>query len=81
MKDCDPKVPNLEDIEVHETAQWVDQQLDRIEQLVRENGADEDMLEAISYLRDENDRWSEPGIQSLAHSGKLSLIGGDGITH
>ncbi|MCK9541327.1 MAG: cytochrome P450 [Novosphingobium sp.] len=81
MKNRDPKIPKLEDIEEHETAQWLDQQLDRIEQLIRENGADEDMLEAISYLRDENDQWFAPDIQGLAQSGKLSLIDDDDVTH
>lgn len=81
MTDSDRKIPNLEAIEGHETGQWLKEQLDRIEQLVRDNGGDDEMLEAISFLREENDQWAEPDVQSLAQSEKLSLTGGSNPSH
>lgn len=73
--------PSLDEIEEYETAQWLGEQLDRIERLVREHGNDDEMLEAISLLREESSRWVAPDIEDLARSGRLSLSNDDGNTH
>jgi hypothetical protein len=54
---------SLDDIEETETSMWLQEQLNRIEELVLEHGADDEMLEAIEYLIIENDeRWISPEI-------------------
>lgn len=73
--------PSLDEIEEYETAQWLGEQLDRIERLVREHGNDDEMLEAIGLLREESSRWVAPDIENLARSGRLSLSNDDGNTH
>lgn len=73
MSNTDRRAPTLEDIEEHETARWLDEQLGRIESLIREHGADDEMLEAICYLRDENDRWTIPRVEELERTGLLAL--------
>ena len=73
--------PSLDEIEEYETAQWLGEQLDRIERLVREHGNDDEMLEAISLLREESSRWVAPDSEDLARSGRLSLSNDDGNTH
>ena len=73
MNNVDRRAPTLESIEAHETARWLDEQLDRIEALVREHGADDDMLEAINYLRDENGQWATSDVGELERAGLLTL--------
>lgn len=80
MTNADRRAPTLEDIEVHETARWLDEQLDRIEALVREHGGDNDMLEAISYVRDENGQWVTSDVEELERAGLLTLSD-DGAAH
>jgi len=55
MNDTGRQAIALDDIEEHETACWLGEQFDRSEHLVREHGGDDEMLEAIRYLRDENE--------------------------
>jgi len=58
---------SLEDIEETQTSLWVGQQLDRIHDFLVEYGADSEMLDAIKFLRDDNDSWINPKIaESLA---------------
>lgn len=80
MNDVGRQTITLDDIEEHETARWIDEQLDRIERLVREHGADDEMLEAISYLREDNASWVSPEVEELDRSGRLLVPreGGDG---
>lgn len=73
MNNTDRQAPTLEDIEEHETALWIDEQLGRIEALVRTHGGDDEMLEAISYLRNENDRWPIPQVDEMERAGLLTL--------
>lgn len=73
MNNTDRQAPTLEDIEEHETALWIDEQLGRIEALILEHGADDEMLEAIRYLREENDRWSIPQVEEMEQAGLLTL--------
>lgn len=80
MNNTDRQAPTLEDIEEHETALWIDEQLGRIEALILEYGADDEMLEAISYLREENDRWSIPQVEEMEQAGLLTLSD-DGAAH
>ena len=80
MNNTDRQAPTLEDIEEHETALWIDEQLGRIEALILEHGADDEMLEAISYLREENDRWSIPQVEEMEQAGLLTLSD-DGAAH
>lgn len=65
MNDVGRQTITLDDIEEHETARWIDEQLDRIERLVREHGADDEMLEAISYLREDNKSWVPSKVEEL----------------
>lgn len=81
MNNADRKVPSLDDIEAHETVQWINEQLGRIEGLVREHGSDEEMLEAIAYLRDENDRWDVPEVEELSKSARLFLSNSGDANH
>jgi len=78
MSNIDRQALTLEDIEEHESARWLDEQFGRIEALVREHGADDEMLEAISYLREENDRWAVSNVEDLDRSGRLTLPDDDG---
>lgn len=73
MSNADRRAPTLEDIEEHETTRWLDEQLDRIETLVREHGGDDEMLEAIDYLREENQRWTVSTVEELDRAGRLTL--------
>lgn len=60
MSIANRELPSLEDIEQYHIARWVEEQLGRLELLVRENGADDEMLRLIEYLLDENERWDIP---------------------
>jgi len=81
MNDVGRRKITLDDIEEHETARWIDEQLDRIERLVREHGADDEMLEAIQYLRDENEWWTSPDVEELDRSGRLLVPREGGDSH
>lgn len=61
----------LVDIEQHMTGKWVEEQLGRLELLVREHGGDDEMLAVIEFLRDENDWWAVPQVEELDRSGRL----------
>jgi len=54
MSNMDRQTPTLVDIEQHMTGKWVEEQLGRLELLVREHGGDDEMLAVIEFLRDEN---------------------------
>lgn len=41
--------------------------------MVNENGADEDLLNLIAFLREENDRWEDSDMEELDRSGVLFL--------
>lgn len=73
MSYTDRQAPNLDDIEQHMTGKWVSEQLDRLERLVRENGADDELLDVIAFLRDENDRWAVSHVEELDRAGLLAL--------
>jgi len=81
MNDVGRQTITLDDVEEHETARWLDEQLDRIERLVREHGADDEMLEAIQYLRDENEWWASPDVEELDRSGALLMPREGGVSH
>ena len=81
MNDVGRRKITLDDVEEHETARWIDEQLDRIERLVREHGADDEMLEAIQYLRDENEWWTSPDVEELDRSGRLLVPREGGDSH
>jgi hypothetical protein len=61
----------LEDIEEAETTLWIEQQLNRIHACLSEYGADDDMLKAVDYLLEENDRWLDPQIADDLRAGRL----------
>lgn len=81
MNDVGRQTITLDDIEEHETARWLDEQLDRIERLVREHGADDEMLEAISYLREDNASWVPSEVEELDRSGRLLVPRERGDSH
>jgi hypothetical protein len=51
---------SLDDIEETETSLWLLEQLNGIQKLLEEHGADDEMLEAVEYLIEDNDRWIDP---------------------
>ena len=53
---------SLDDIEETETSMWLLEQLNRIQKLLVEHGTDDEMLEAVEYLIEDNDRWISPEI-------------------
>ena len=53
---------SLDDVEETETALWLFEQLNRIQELLVQHGADDEMLEAAEYLIEDNDRWISPEI-------------------
>lgn len=74
MKEADRPGLTLDAIEDYETCEWLNEQLDRLEQLVRDNGEDDEMLEAISFLREENNEWWTPSdVEQMARSGQLRM--------
>ncbi len=54
----------LDDIEETKTCLWVFEQLNRIQKLLVEHGADDEMLEAVEYLIEDNERWISPEIEA-----------------
>lgn len=81
MNDGGRQTITLDDIEEHETVRWLDEQLDRIERLVREHGADDEMLEAISYLREDNASWVSSEVEELDRSSRLLVPHEGGDSH
>lgn len=81
MNDVGRQTIALDDIDEHETARWLDEQFDRIERLVREYGADDEMLEAISYLREDNASWVSSEVEELDRSGRLLVPREGGDSH
>ena len=67
------RVLTLSDIEQHEIVKWVSDQLRRLEQLVIENGSDEELLRVVEYLQDDNDRSRISYVEKLVRSGALFL--------
>ncbi len=59
---------SLDEIEETETSLWLLEQLKRIQKLVEEHGADDEMLEAIEYLIEDNDRWISSEIETAMGS-------------
>jgi hypothetical protein len=54
---------SLGDIEETETSLWLHEQLNRIQKLLVEHGADVEMLDAVEYLIEDNNGWINPEIQ------------------
>jgi hypothetical protein len=81
MSNTDRQTPTLVDIEQHMTGKWVEEQLARLELLVREQGGDDEMLDVIEFLRDENDWWAVTQMEELDRSGRLSLPDESGARH
>lgn len=81
MSNIDRQTPTLVDIEQHITGKWVEEQLGRLELLVREHGGDDEMLGVIEFLRDENDGWAVTQVEELDRSGRLSLSDDSGARH
>lgn len=59
---------SLADIEETETSLWLLEQLNRIQKLLVEHGADDELLEAVEYLIEDNDQWVSPKIEALLGS-------------
>ena len=67
-KDPTTKSYALNEIEETETSLWIHGQLNRIHQLIVENGADDEMLDAVNYLIEDNKGWINPEIAELLGS-------------
>jgi hypothetical protein len=65
------RTPSLVDIEETQTSLWVAEQLNRIHAFLVEHSADTEMLDAVEYLREDNERWIDPNIAEDLRSGKL----------
>ena len=57
--------PSLQEIEEAETWLTAREWLDRLEALVRANGSDPEMLEAVEYFREVNNDWGLPDDEIL----------------
>jgi hypothetical protein len=65
------RTSSLEDIAEAEATLWIERQLSRIRARLSEYGADDDMLKAVNYLLEENDRWLNPRIADDLRAGRL----------
>lgn len=63
----------LEDLEEAETGLWVKAGLDRLEELVRATGGDEELLDIIDYLREDNEQWIDPEFAEKAAQAPTAL--------
>lgn len=63
----------LEDLQEAETYLWVKTGLERLEDLVRSNGDDEELLDLISYLKQDNEDWCAPDFLQQADQSPKSL--------
>ena len=63
--------PSLKAIDEAKTCLWGEHQLSRIRDCLKEHGADEEMLEAVDFLLEENNRWLDPQIADDLRAGKL----------
>ena len=63
--------PSPEDVDAYFTSVFVSEQLDRLEGLVREHGADEDLLVALGILREDNEFLTCPVLEQLNREGRL----------
>jgi hypothetical protein len=53
---------SLDDIEETAISLWLLEQLNRIQKLLEEHGSDDEMLQAVEYLIEDNERWISPEI-------------------
>ncbi len=60
---------NLDNIEETETGLWIKEQLTRIRTIIMGTDGDEEMLEAIDFLIDDNDRWIVPELADAIRAG------------
>jgi hypothetical protein len=51
-----------DDVEETEISLWLLEQFNRIQKMLVEHEADDEMLEAVDYLIEDNDRWISPEI-------------------
>lgn len=63
--------PSPENVDEYFTAVYVSEQLDRLEGLVRQHGADEDMLVALEILREDNQFLTCPVLEQMNREGRL----------
>jgi hypothetical protein len=71
MIDRNARTPSLEDIEETEISLWVEEQLKRIRGFLAERDGDSEMLDAVDYLLEDNDRWIDPQIAKALRAGNL----------
>lgn len=71
MTDRNLRTPSLEEIEETEMALWIKEQLDRIRDFLTEREADTDMIEAVHFLIEDNERWIAPRIAEDLLAGNL----------
>ncbi len=64
---------SLGDIEETETSLWLHEQLNRIQKLLVEDGADVEMLDAVEYLIEDNNGWINPEIQMRLGSTRTGI--------
>jgi hypothetical protein len=56
-----------------EICSWVEQQLKRVREFFAGHDADAEMLDAVAYLLEENDRWIDPKIAKHLLAGNEAL--------
>jgi hypothetical protein len=68
------EIASLDDVEETATSLWIHEQLNRIRELLVEHGADDEMLDAVDYLIEDNERWINPEV--AARLGSAGIGGG-----
>jgi hypothetical protein len=58
-------------MEQTETGLWVEQQLNRVRDLLAKHGADDEMLDAVDYLMEEDGDWIDDRIAKDLRAGNL----------
>jgi hypothetical protein len=72
LVDKGKRSPSLEDIEEADTTLWIERQLNRMRRFLSEHGVDDDMLRAVDYLLEENDRWLDLPIAEDLRAGRTT---------
>jgi len=64
---------HLEDLQEAETYLWVKAGLERLEELVQSNSDDPELLDVITYLKQDNELWCAADLLQQAEQSPKSL--------
>jgi hypothetical protein len=68
------RCPSLQEIEQAETGLWVEQQMNRVRDLLVKHGADVEMLDAVDYMMEENSDWIDDRIAEDLRAGTCAPV-------